>query len=73
MSITRVKPEVCSVVFVDGIAVSLTSGLEFDTNDQVVKEHPWAFEEDADAVRAPKQRRTSVEVATAVPGEKRNR
>jgi len=74
MSIVRVKSDVaCSVYDEDtDTRYALTPGMEFDSGDPLVRKFGWAFQIDAEAdVR--RQRRTSVEMATAEPGEKRNR
>ena len=64
MSIVRVRPDVCAVVYDAATTshVSLTPGLEFDSGDPIVRQHPWAFRRDAD-----------VEEATAAPGQRRGR
>lgn len=57
MSIVRVtKP---SVVTVNGVPVVLRENDPYDSDDPVVREHPWAFQSD-------------VEQATSAPGERRN-
>lgn len=79
MSIVRVKEGIQCTTFDHRIQsyVTLTPGIEFDSADPFVKEHDWAFETDAEAETRPerksKARVTSVETATANPGEKRNR
>jgi len=49
------------VVTVNGIPTPLRLNDSYDSNDQVVQEHKWAFAPDG------------VERATARPGEQRNR
>ena len=62
--ILRVKPDVRAAVFVSThqSMVTLVPGDMYQSDDAVVKEHPWAFQRDSD-----------VEEASAVPGERRAR
>jgi len=52
----------CAVTVAGHTPVGLTEGEEFDSTDPLVKACPWLFES---------TRRSSVEQATAAPGEKR--
>lgn len=47
------------VVTVSGVPTALRENEPYDSDDQVVREFPWAF-------------RSDVEQATAAPGERRN-
>lgn len=58
MAVVRVT-KAC-VVTVNGIPQALRENEPFDSDDQVVREFPWAFGFD------------NVEEATAAPGERRN-
>lgn len=77
MSIVRVKNGVQCTTFDhrNQMYVTLTPGLEFDTNDPFVKDNGWAFESDAEVnpERKSRSRVTSVRVedASAEPGRKR--
>lgn len=79
MAIVRVKEGIQCATFDHRIQsyVTLVGGIEFDSGDPFVKENAWAFETDDEAEargsRKSKARVTSVEMATANPGELRNR
>lgn len=75
MSIVRVKSDVVCSVYDDetDTRYALTPGMEFDSDDPLVRKFGWAFQIDSDVDGVKRQRRTSVETATAEPGEKRNR
>jgi len=73
MATVRVRPDVSSVVFLpSGETIHLRPDAAFDASDWVVKNHPWAFQADAET-NAPTKRRSSVSVeqATSAPGELR--
>lgn len=70
MAIVRVKADVASVVFTPtGDPISLKPDLAFDSEDWVVKTHPWAFQLDADTPPAKRRSAIKIEQATAQPGE----
>lgn len=73
MSIVRVKPDVAASVFDESINafVGLAPGAEYDSNDPIVKAHPWAFAPDGDRPARGRVTSISVEQATAAPGEQR--
>jgi hypothetical protein len=64
MPLVRVRPDVRAVVFVTATQshITLVPDQRFPADDHAVKEHPWAFQRDAE-----------VEQASAAPGEKRAR
>jgi len=66
MSILRVKADVKAVVYDEetDTHVPLTPGQEYDSGDSLVKQHPWAFQRDADVERG-------IEQGTRRPGERR--
>jgi hypothetical protein len=73
MATVRVRPDVSSVVFTPtGETIHLRPDAAFEADDWVVKNHPWAFQADADT-NAPTKRRSAIKVeqATAAPGETR--
>lgn len=73
MATVRVKPDVASVVFAPGgEVITLRPDMAFDSDDWVVKNHPWAFQADVDT-NAPTKRKSAVRVeqATSAPGEMR--
>jgi hypothetical protein len=73
MATVRVKPDVVAVVFDEnGEPIPLRPDMAFDTNDWIVKHHPWAFQQDADSL-SPKRRISSIKVeqTTQAPGETR--
>ncbi len=76
MTTMRVKADVAASVYdaSQQMHVTLTPGHEYDSAHPLVKEYPWAFENDADnddGKSARRARRADVEQATANPGEKR--
>ena len=75
MSIVRVRPGVAAVVHDASTAsmVTLTPGIEYDSNDPIVKANGWAFQTDATEDARPRVRSVSIEQATSAPGEKRSR
>lgn len=73
MSVVRVKPDVRCVVHVSGEMVTLIPDLPFESDDPVVRQCPWAFDE-VGAMRVPRSSvLLGVEDASAAPGSRRNR
>ena len=64
MSIVRVRPEVAAAVLdpESGAYVALVPDAQYNSDDPLVREYPWAFGAD-----------NAIEQASAAPGEKRNR
>ena len=75
MSITRVTPGPQRAAWDHDsqVYITLAEGMEFDSDDPIVAQHPAEFTVDADAQRPARKRVTAVETTSAEPGTKRNR
>lgn len=73
MSIVRVKPGIQCVTFdhENQTFVTLTPGVEFDSNDPFVKANGWAFGTDDEREAKGRKVAVRVEDASAAPGSKR--